>query len=320
MAQPLFLTCRHKATATGVTRLSSSSSSAARAFLLSESGPVVFGQRIISRPFSQSHQSSRRANTLQQSRFQSHSTPTTATRCYYHSRFHPPLPTHEYTNSQTAILTAALEHIPEHGFTKEALTLGARDVGFLDVSLQLFTRQEMDLVLFWLASRRGLLRAKVENGLFERRNDGDNANANANRELSVDEKVKILVMERLRMNEKIIHKWQDALALMSFPTNIPLALSELHSLSSDILYLAGDSSIDASWYTKRLSLSTIYASAEVIMTQDPTGPKFSNTEAFVNRRIEDNKAIGEKVADVKSYLGFLAGTAVGLGRSWGLKI
>jgi ubiquinone biosynthesis protein COQ9 len=106
---------------------------------------------------------------------------------------------------------------------------------------------------------------------------------------------------------------------MSFPTNVPLALSELHSLSSDILYLAGDSSVDASWYTKRLSLSTIYASAEVMMTQD-SSPNFSSTEAFVNRRIEDNKYVGDKVADVKSYFGFLAGTAVGLGRSWGLKI
>lgn len=115
----------------------------------------------------------------------------------YHSRFHAPLPTHEYTNSQTTILAAALEHIPEHGFTKDALIMGARDMGFLDVSIQLFTRQEMDLVLYWLASRRGLLRAKVQNGLFE------------GKQMSVDEKIKTLVIERLRMNSPIIHRWQD---------------------------------------------------------------------------------------------------------------
>lgn len=111
----------------------------------------------------------------------------------------------------------------------------------------------------------------------------------------------------------------QALALMSFPSNIPLSLSELHSLSSDILYLAGDASIDASWYTKRLSLSTLYASSEVIMTRD-SSPDFSFTEGFVERRFQDNGAIGDKVSGVKSYLGFMAGTAVGLGRSWGLKI
>jgi ubiquinone biosynthesis protein COQ9 len=111
----------------------------------------------------------------------------------------------------------------------------------------------------------------------------------------------------------------QALALMSFPTHVPLALSELHALSSDILYLAGDASVDASWYTKRLSLSAIYASAEVIMTQDSTA-NLAATEAFMIRRIEDSKAIGEKAADAKRYLKFLAGTAIGLGRSWGLKV
>lgn len=127
---------------------------------------------------------------------QSASSPPSATRTY-HSRFHAPLPTHEYTNSQSTILAAALEHIPEHGFTKDALIMGARDMGFLDVSIQLFTRQEMDLVLYWLASRRGLLRAKVQNGLFE------------GKQMSVDEKIKTLVIERLRMNSPIIHRWQD---------------------------------------------------------------------------------------------------------------
>lgn len=118
----------------------------------------------------------------------------------FHSQFHPRLPTHEYTNSQTAILTAALEHIPAHGFTKEALIRGAHDVGFLDVSIQLFPQQEMDLILYWLASRRGLLRGKVESGgLFE----GLPSSA------SVDDKVKILILERLRMNRDVIHRWQD---------------------------------------------------------------------------------------------------------------
>ena len=106
---------------------------------------------------------------------------------------------------------------------------------------------------------------------------------------------------------------------MSLPSNIPLSLSELHALSSDILTLAGDSSVDASWYTKRLSLSTIYASADVYMTRDSSAG-FGETDAFVTRRFEDSQALGEKVEGVKDCLGFLGSTAVGVGRSWGLKI
>ncbi|KAE8144515.1 COQ9-domain-containing protein [Aspergillus avenaceus] len=229
----------------------------------------------------------------------------------YHSEHHPELPPHEYTNSQTAILSAALRHVPAHGFTRDALTLGARDTGFLDVSVQLFPRGEFDLILFWLASRRGLLRASVEDGLFETDTRGQR--------LSVAEKTKLLIMERLRMNTDIRHQWQDALALMSLAGNIPLSLSELHALSSEILDLAGDTSVDASWYTKRLSVAAIYASSEVVMTRDRT-PDLRETETFVDRRVEDSKAIGDKLSGVKQCLGFMGSTAVGLGRSWGLKI
>lgn len=116
-----------------------------------------------------------------------------------------------------------------------------------------------------------------------------------------------------------VRSYSQALALMSYPSNIPISLSELHALSSDILNLAGDKSVDASWYTKRLSLSAIYASSEVVMTQD-TSSGFRSTEAFVNRRVEDNQYIGQKVCDITQYLGFMASTAVGLGRSWGMKI
>lgn len=106
---------------------------------------------------------------------------------------------------------------------------------------------------------------------------------------------------------------------MSLLENIPLSLSELHALSSDFLHLAGDTSVDASWYTKRLSVSAIYASAEVVMTRD-SSPDLSATEAFVTRRIEDSKAVGDKITGAKQCLGFMGTTAIGLGRSWGLKI
>ncbi|OJJ02539.1 hypothetical protein ASPVEDRAFT_42033 [Aspergillus versicolor CBS 583.65] len=268
--------------------LLSSSRCSQKTFLPSITAPISRNQQHLRQPALRSHSPNHRA---------------------YHSHHHPDPPPHEYTNSQTTILTAALKHVPSLGFTRDALTLGARDTGFLDVSIQLLPRGEFDLILFWLASRRGLLRAAVEQkGLLA-----------GSQSLSVEDKTKALIMERLRMNSDIRHKWQDALALMSMPSNIPLSLSELHALSSDILHLAGDTSVDASWYTKRLSVSAIYASAEVVMTQD-SSPDLSATEAFVTRRVEDSKAIGDKLSGAKQCLGFMGTTAVGLGRSWGLKI
>ncbi|PYH97306.1 ubiquinone biosynthesis protein COQ9 [Aspergillus ellipticus CBS 707.79] len=227
----------------------------------------------------------------------------------YHSAHHPS-PPHEYSNSQTTILSAALRHVPSHGFTRDALTLGARDAGFLDVSVQLLPRGEFDLILFWLASRRGLLRSRVEEDALLQSPQGP---------LSTDQKVKILVMERLRMNVEVRDKWQDALAVMSLGENIPSSLSELHSLLDDILDLAGDVSVDASWYSKRMALAAVYTSSEFVMTRDES-VDLRDTEEFLSRRLADTKAVGEKITGVKQCLGFMGSTAVGLGRSWGLKI
>lgn len=111
----------------------------------------------------------------------------------------------------------------------------------------------------------------------------------------------------------------QALAQMSLIGNIPLSLSELHALSNDILTLAGDTSVDASWYTRRLALSAIYASAEVVMTRDPT-PDLSETAAFVKRRFEDRNALKGKVEGLGQCVGFWGNTLVGVGRSFGLKV
>jgi ubiquinone biosynthesis protein COQ9 len=132
----------------------------------------------------------------------------------YHSALHARLPDHSYTNSQTAILTSALAHVPAHGFTATALTLGARDAGFLDVSVQLLPHAEFDLILFWLASRRGLLRGQVEEGGLFRRIAAEKGKDV--HELSVEERVRGLILERLRMNAEVKDVWQDVSFLL-FP-------------------------------------------------------------------------------------------------------
>ncbi|KAG5297225.1 ubiquinone biosynthesis protein COQ9 [Histoplasma ohiense] len=236
---------------------------------------------------------------------------------FYHSDFHPTPepPADTYTPEQSAILSAAVNHIPEFGFTTRSLTLGARDAGYLDVSLQLFPDGgEMNLITYWLRSRRGMLRQKTKSGeLFGMSEAGEIGG------LSVEEKVLILILERLKMNEEIIEHWQDALATMSLPFNLAPSISELSALSSDILYLANDHSVDSSWYTKRLSVATVYASADVFMTED-TSSGFSATKEFVERQLSDVNFVTRTLSDAKRYLGFVAGSVVGVGRSWGMKI
>lgn len=106
---------------------------------------------------------------------------------------------------------------------------------------------------------------------------------------------------------------------MAQPTYIPASTTELWRLSDEIWFLAGDTSVDTSWYTKRASLSAIYAAAEVFQTQD-TSAEFSDTERFLDSRLDDLRKVGGTVGAVGEWMGYTAHSAVNVLRSKGMKI
>jgi ubiquinone biosynthesis protein COQ9 len=106
---------------------------------------------------------------------------------------------------------------------------------------------------------------------------------------------------------------------MSLLENIQASLKELNALSDEIWYLAGDTSVDTSWYTKRASLAAVYASSELFMTTD-TSTDFRETEQFVDRRLEDVQTIGGTMGYLGQFVGFWTGSSVNLARSWGMRI
>ena len=54
--------------------------------------------------------------------------------------------------------------------------------------------------------------------------------------------------------------YSKALAVMSLSQNVAGSVAELARLADEMWYLAGDKSVDFSWYTKRATLSAVYAS------------------------------------------------------------
>jgi ubiquinone biosynthesis protein COQ9 len=118
--------------------------------------------------------------------------PRERSRRSYHSKHHPdPQP---FPPTQTAILSAALNRVPEYGFTSRALSLGARDAGYLEASAQLFPRGAYDLINFHLVTQRLALKDRVQ---FP-----------ADAKLGVGKKVRVLTLERLQANKEVIHQWQ----------------------------------------------------------------------------------------------------------------
>lgn len=106
---------------------------------------------------------------------------------------------------------------------------------------------------------------------------------------------------------------------MAMPSHAPAAAKELACLADEIYYLAGDLSVDPSWYAKRASLSAIYAATELFMTADRS-PGFQETRAFLRRRLDEAADVGGAVRSVSQWLSFTGSAAVNVLRSKGVRI
>jgi ubiquinone biosynthesis protein COQ9 len=131
-----------------------------------------------------------------------HPVPSQIQRFRYHSYQHPsPLP---YSDVSGSILAAAISHVPEHGFTQDALRLGAKDNGYLQISTNLFPQGVFDLIIYYLASKRLALHDVVngENGYAKSWEEG---------KPGVGSRVRTLMFDRLRMNGEagITKRWPE---------------------------------------------------------------------------------------------------------------
>jgi ubiquinone biosynthesis protein COQ9 len=118
-------------------------------------------------------------------------------RSAYHSYDYaqpPPFPP-----AESKILSAAYAHVSDHGFTIDALKLGARDAGYLDASTNLLPRGVFDLINYHLVTQRLALKDSVQ---FPEHGE-------AGRKLGVGSKVRTLTLARLRANEPVMHRWQE---------------------------------------------------------------------------------------------------------------
>jgi ubiquinone biosynthesis protein COQ9 len=106
---------------------------------------------------------------------------------------------------------------------------------------------------------------------------------------------------------------------MAQPSHVPQSVSELGKLSDEIWFLAGDLSVDTTWYTKRGSLAALYAAAELYQTQD-TSENYKDTESFVDSRLKDLKSVGDGLGAVTEWAGFTGHGVVNILRSKGMKI
>uniref|UniRef100_A0A1A8PID2 Ubiquinone biosynthesis protein n=2 Tax=Nothobranchius TaxID=28779 RepID=A0A1A8PID2_9TELE len=180
---------------------------------------------------------------------------------------------------QARILTSALEFVPQHGWSTEAIAAGAEVLGLSSASAGMFSNGAGDLVLHFIAQ----CNSKLTEVLAEQHNQVQQGQAEPKK---TAEFLRDAVETRLRMNIPYIETWPQAMSVLLLPHNIPDSLKHLSTMVDDIWYYAGDRSTDMNWYTKRAVLTGIYNTTELVMLQD-SSPDFQDTWTFLDNRIQD---------------------------------
>jgi ubiquinone biosynthesis protein COQ9 len=104
--------------------------------------------------------------------------------------------------------------------------------------------------------------------------------------MKIRQKIRSLVWKRLEIMAPAREAVRRGLAILAMPQNLPLGARTAWR-SADVMWrIAGDTSTDYNHYTKRLLLGGVYGSTLLVWLDD-NSPEWSDTGAFLDRRIDD---------------------------------
>ena len=104
--------------------------------------------------------------------------------------------------------------------------------------------------------------------------------------LKIREKIRGLIWRRLEIMGPAREAIRRGLAILAMLQNLPLAL-RISWRSTDLMWrIAGDTSTDFNYYTKRMTLGAVYGSTLLVWLDDQS-EGWADTAAFLDRRIDD---------------------------------
>lgn len=230
----------------------------------------------------------------------------------YHSFYHTNPPIVDLNTVENQLLNKAYEeYVPELGFTKEAVENASYAMGLNDNSANaifnftsLSKDLEMELILFHLKKCRQNLDDITKSERY----------LNDFKDKSETDKLRYLLNQRLLMNKPILKYLPNVLGHMILPTNALNSLKELHNLSDDITYYAGDRSTDFAWYSKRFAISGLYVQSELFQIND-SSENLQDTAKFVDDRLKEIDTAAYVYNSVEEWLFFNAVSTVNIIRS-----
>ena len=201
---------------------------------------------------------------------------------------------------RAALAPAIAVHAAFDGWNDTAVMAAAQEMGVdPDIAKLAFKGDAMTLIDHWIAS---------VDGEMEDRLPPEKLSA-----MKIRERITALVDTRLQIAAPVKEAQRRALAIMAMPQNL-LATTRIGWRSADAMWrLAGDTATDFNHYTKRLTLSGVYASTLAVFVNDDS-KDFADTRAFLARRIDNVMQFEKAKAKAKERQEFMPSLSRFVGR------
>lgn len=187
--------------------------------------------------------------------------------------------------TRSAVIAAALPHVPHDGWSDRTLAHAVEDAG-VDPGLArlAFPRGGIDLALAWHNAR-----------------DAELAGELAGAELlglRFRDRIAFAILRRLELVAVDREAVLRGASLFALPIHAADGARALWHTADTIWTALGDDSTDYNWYTKRTTLAAVY-SASLLYWLGDQSPGFTSTRDFVHRRIDNVMHIEEMKAHIR---------------------
>ena len=172
-----------------------------------------------------------------------------------------------------ALAPSLAMHAAFDGWNEAAVRSAASDFGVDgDIAALAFKGRAIDLVEHWIHSVDAEMARRLPAEILG--------------VMKIRAKITALVATRLEIMAPNKEALRRAMAIMAMPRNV-VRSAKIGWHSADQMWrLAGDTATDFNHYTKRMTLSAVYASTLAAFINDESDD-FADTRAFLDRRIEN---------------------------------
>ncbi|MDC1375882.1 COQ9 family protein [bacterium] len=190
-------------------------------------------------------------------------------------------------NTKFDLVRAMLIHVPFDGWTWTAMENAMVDIEFeknkvankrMDICKDLFKNGAIDFIDVFSE----IIDIEVKN----------NYNKLDTKPQRIPEKIKKIILMRLSLCNKYKEAVRSSLSITALPNNSKRSIKILYRTCNYIWRMSGDQSTDFSFYTKRISLATIYTSTLLFWLNNQSVDD-GTTEHFLDRRLNDISKISK---------------------------